>query len=682
MGGARLVRAAALVSLGVLGLIVAAGSQVNPAAAVPGEQPSDPVKPALPLNWDRVLTVVPVELQKRDLLTWSDELAAKMDAARVEELLITLDVLVRAGEPRRVSAVIGRLGKTPAAERPSYEVLERLFRAGYYEQARLWFETFPKSHMVSDYRASFVDWLAAGEGAEGAEAWLRQRDRLEREESIYAARDWTYVLLRYLESRGTLAAHVEAMGQEVRKAPTDAGRVFEYLRARRFLPKEQRPALAWLVEIVRLEHPLDSFYLAWRLLSRSERSEDVIPFYDISLASTMTDYDRQRFNETELTNIYVAPEQVEPWLRRWTKAELAKACFAARRLDRAQKLVEELTGKKDGALEDIGPYLFAGQVQDASGLRVIEERIRKAEEVKKDSVRYWLNRAAYYKGRKEGKQAEDAYESALKLPPDSLRWEVVRDYGWFLKDSRRWDDAAKLYRGEIQRVGLESDGVAFWLHALRALDEGRPLPWDDPLIWDWLAIRKKRYFGQSEQGFLEGAGSMAREANAWDAFEKKARTLAAPPCPAGLQYTLGSLLHRFGSAEEGLRMMLEVYEQWPKDAYPFDYQVGERLLSLLLARGDGTRAGKIVDHLAKLGPDWNSARWFNRMAVEAAKGGAPDLAMELWRRKLALDLSDQADLGVLVSAGLADRLREFYAALARRAPANQAIAAALQKLKQ
>ena len=80
-------------------------------------------------------------------------------------------------------------------------------------------------------------------------------------------------------------------------------------------------------------------------------------------------------------------------------------------------------------MDDLGPYLLAGRVQAASGQRVVEGRIKKAEEEQKDSVRYWLNRAQYYLGRKEKEQSEQAYQSAMKLPADSLRWEVGREIG-------------------------------------------------------------------------------------------------------------------------------------------------------------------------------------------------------------------------------------------------------------
>ena len=95
---------------------------------------------------------------------------------------------------------------------------------------------------------------------------------------------------------------------------------------------------------------------------------------------------------------------------------MAEACLKAKQLDRAQRLVEELTGKKDGTLEDLGTLRLAGQVQQASGKRVVEGRIKKAEEERKDSGGYWLSRVEYYRGRRDLHQVEQAYQACAEAP--------------------------------------------------------------------------------------------------------------------------------------------------------------------------------------------------------------------------------------------------------------------------
>jgi len=80
-------------------------------------------------------------------------------------------------------------------------------------------------------------------------------------------------------------------------------------------------------------------------------------------------------------------------------------------------------------------------------------------------------------------------------------------------------------------------------------------------------------------------------------------------------------------------------------------------------------------------PDYgDNPRWLGEFAVLAARNGAPELAMRLWRAKANLDLTDQAGLDDLAASGLVDRLRDYYAALAKQAPENTFVAVALKKL--
>lgn len=624
------------------------------------------------VDWGIASATVPQMLLKHCLLEVSDELAAKMETADAETLIVSLEVFLRAGQPERVSKVIPLLlGKADEIGSPDSAVTRRLLKEGWYEQLRLWFDAFFTWPHSDDAMKPFLAWMVEKEGQAATEAWLRAKSQGEDKHKRYWwGWQWSRLYWLHLKEWGTLGAHVASLRQGIEQKPDDADLAFNYLRARATLPDAERPSAAWLVQVLKLEHPLDNFVLA-RWFASDRNDPAAIHFYDQSLARHVTDYDRQRFNAVTMSSMYVPAERVETTLRRWTKAGLAQVCFRNQRLDRAQKLVEELTGKKDGTLEDLGPYLFAGQVQAASGQRVVEGRIKEAEEEQKESVRYWLNRAQYYMGRGEKDQAEQAYQSAMKLPADNLRPDVVLDYARFLQGQERYKEAERLYRDEIERVGIEN--AEFWLHGRGGVWFG----WDDPLIWSWLETQKKTGFHQSAQMKLE---QLSRQADDWSAFEQKARGLAGENPPPALQYCLGRILYRHSASREALEMMTSAYARWPKDADP-PARVGENILYALLEQSEFKAADAVVDALLK-NPLWglNPMR-LGENAVKAARLGAADLAMRLWERKAALDLLDQEGLEVLATAGLRDQLSRFYSNLSKKAPGNKAVEAALGKLK-
>jgi len=668
----------ALLAFVVLSIfVVAARSDQRGISAAPATSP-----PAI--DWGNVGKKVSGDLHKRDLLTWSDELAGDLANADAETLQVAAEVFRRAGQPARMSQAILGLGKTSLAGRrgSDWDMVERLLKLGWHEQARAWFDTFPARCLPPADMQGFVKWLVAREGADRAENWLRGKARNEVAVGMFWERNWTRTYWDYLAGTGKLAEHVNALAERIKQSPTDADLVFEYVGARSNLPEQQRLPPIWLAETTRLERALHNFALG-QMFRGDDPPEAAIQFYDRSLACPVIDYDRQHFNEFSGWSMYVAPEEAEKHLRRAAKAGLAEACFKAKKLDRAQKLVEELTGKKDGTLADLGPFQFAGQVQAASGQRVVEDRIKKAEAENKDSIRYWLNRAKYYCGRNELQKAEEAYQAALKLPADpenSWHFDAVRDYGGFLVGQKRLGDADRVYRDELKRIGPKDPQASYWLNQLQDQADhglGPRLKWDEPIVWDYLAGQKD-FFGDDAQRRFQWVAERAGKDGAIE-FEKKARALVADPCPPRLQFFFGGFLRGRGATQEGTRMMAEAYERSPRTEWPGDPRGTEEMLQVYLAQNDLPGAEKMLDRLLGEISYGNNPRWLGEFALIAAGNRAPDMAMRLWRVKANLDLTEQAGLETLAANGLADRLRDFYAGLARQAPDNAFVAAALKK---
>jgi hypothetical protein len=128
-------------------------------------------------------------------------------------------------------------------------------------------------------------------------------------------------------------------------------------------------------------------------------------------------------------------------------------------------------------------------------------------------------------------------------------------------------------------------------------------------------------------------------------------------------------------------MMAAAWERWPKGASPPADHVGDELLRALLEQADAKRAEAVLGRLLDESDQGQDPHWLGEVAVQAAHAKAPDLALRVWKRKAALDLTDQAGLAELCAAGLGAQLRELYAGLARRAPGNRAVAEALKTLE-
>jgi tetratricopeptide (TPR) repeat protein len=276
----------------------------------------------------------------------------------------------------------------------------------------------------------------------------------------------------YLKRMERIPDRVEELAAKIKRNPGDIDSIFEYVAARSFLPQDQRPPATWLAETCRLERAIHNFALG-QTFRWEKPPEAAIRFYDRSLACPLTDYDRRHFNEFSGWAMHVWPDQAEEILREATKEDLAAACLEAKKLDRAQRLVEELTAKREGERKRPRLFFGAGQVEAASGQRVVEARLIKAEEESKASISYWLNRAEYHKGRKKLDKAEQAYQAAIKLPADAANtwhFEAVRDYGWLLAGQKRFRDAEGLYGAELKRIGPKDTQADFWINQLRLVE--------------------------------------------------------------------------------------------------------------------------------------------------------------------------------------------------------------------
>jgi len=375
-------------------------------------------------DWWEVRREVIEKLADRDVIEWSNELARQVDDAELRTLFTALDVFYRAGHADRVPALVRRFCQLELQWWDQEYLADTLIRFKLWDSLREFLEAYPR-YCPANFHQYQRHWWETGDRA-GLEAWLKVR---------YQAdwRTWYRYYYKVLCDQEKIASLVEALRAEIRTNPADGQLVLRYVEAVRVLCEslhtgETGPSIAWLGEVARPRFAVDAYDVGGVLAAKGHHTA-AIRLFDHSLSLPIADYDRRAMSWR--CSKALSEAGWEKLVRDWTKAELAASCKEANELDRAQKLVEELLGP-DAELSDLHLVRFAGEVQRTSGQRVIEGRIKKAEEENKDSVQYWLRRASYYTGRKELQKAEEAYRKALALPPDDHRRIAVAEFARFL----------------------------------------------------------------------------------------------------------------------------------------------------------------------------------------------------------------------------------------------------------
>jgi len=620
------------------------------------------------VDWWEVRREVVEKLADRDVIEWSNALAGQIEEADRRALFTALDVFYRAGHTQRVPAVVRRLCRLELQWWDKDYLSDSLIRFQLWDSLRIFLEACPDSR-PSNFLQYLFHWWETGDRVE-LEAWLKRR---------YEAdwRTWHRDYFWVLSERKKLAPLVERLVAEIRNEPTDGQLAFKYLAAvemvaREIPSSEPLPDIGWLGDVARPKFAVDAYDLGHTLAYKTHH-EQAIALFDHSLTRPITERDLN----AAMWRCSMLPSGVEhrKLVRRWTKAELAASCKAAGRLDRAQKLVEELLGP-EAKLDDLAMVRFAGQTQLASGQRVIESRIKKAEEENKDSVQYWLRRASYYTGRKEHKQADEAFQRALALPPDDNRRIAVGEYVRFLAERQhRYDDAAGLSRRELRRIAPNYDVVSSLVWWLLKLDSGGQATFDsdDPLLWQFLADRQT--YDTQEESVLEAFYGKMQARGGKESFCVKAEKLAGPDTDPTRRYVIGKVLLKAGRARRALPLLEDAYRRWPHPE--MRGHVTRPLLQAYHKTGDWESAEKM---LRKVRSDLHLSEvnsWYVDFAVLAARSGAKDGALRLWRQRANLELVDREGMDKLLNAGMEGPLRAFYSGLAKRDPDNRAVAAAL-----
>jgi tetratricopeptide (TPR) repeat protein len=519
------------------------------------------------------------------------------------------------------------------------------------------------------------EWASTGDAIQ-IDTWLAERAKAN-------PRYWLRERLRFRSEQGTADELVIELANQVRQQPKNVEVALRFLQATEVV-RDSAGDIGWLGEICRPPPAYSSLRLG-RALRAAPRASIALLEHSLEMPFTAEDAATLRA-ELSHTMARGAPPPLEQLVRHLTKRELLTALHAAGDSARAQKLLEELADTQPDSLPPSGFDALAGQVQAASGARVVQQRFQEAEPENEHSAAYWQRRALYYAGRKEHAEAIAAYEKALQrstLDTDEhparssgieLRSSVLRSYVSFLEQSDRKESAVQLLDRELRRAPL--DGiyaqriVNILMHggssALSAIDRER--------LWEYLAAR--RQWSREEELLLWRLVEHPAEQRltAWS----RAEGLARDGDPSR-SLVLGWVMSRSHASARAI--------PWLKSAWERLEQVDERhkaaftLFETYLNVGDWRSAETIWPVARQRLTPGEMPDWLGRIALAAARDWEHTDALRLWKQRANLDRASTIHLDEMLRAGLRNQLTEFYRALAERDPDCQSITRVVQHIE-
>jgi len=409
-----------------------------------------------------------------------------------------------------------------------------------------------------------------------------------------------------------------------------------------------------------------------------------IAFYEKALSTPLTADETLELGKE--CSILLPADKLRAMFAVHTREGMARCLLEQGRARQAQKRMEEAAGMRKK--HHLGARaLFAGEVQAASGQRVIESRIKDAEQLSAESPRYWQERACYYRGRSEPHSEEEALVKGLALTrpqpePDrrsrghvDWRTRLLGDYSRFLARQERAPEAVALLRREIEANPATTES-ARWAVRLLAFDFVKQLRGDDPVLWNWLTNRQQ--WEHTEERLLWRMLERVKRGDL-DAYFSRAEKVALDSHPSRAS-RLGWIMNRMQFPERSIPLLKHAAERLDDEAER--ERACFTLLESYLDTGDWKRAERIfASASARLTPK-EVPDWLARIALAAVRSDAKRDAMRIWRRVANVDPSHLDGLEHLAEAGLKTDLTDFYGEMRAQMPSSDIPARALAAIDQ
>lgn len=297
----------------------------------------------------------------------------------------------------------------------------------------------------------------------GFDNWLGQKF-LENQKDDYEYERWLGNRLRWREEFGLNKDKLmEKLVEDFRNNPNNQRYALRYLR---HFPKAS--TVEEIAEKFNSKQAFDYYAVATAMIPKGQLymlSDDErkmmmrhgIAFLHKSLEIPFNDQDIVLMYKDRIPAASYDPRKInyKKQFQYWVKTALAETYKNIGQADKAQPIAEELVKMDKSDIQTGDTEYLGGAVQAASGERVIEKKILSEQEKRENTSEYWIERANYYRGRKELKLVFDAYLEGIETVSfdandeqsrrnrSSLIWSLARfasDFDENAEDLKEGDD--------------------------------------------------------------------------------------------------------------------------------------------------------------------------------------------------------------------------------------------------
>lgn len=634
-----------------------------------------------------------------DLLEWTEAVCATPPTS-AQEALIQLNVCVRSGLDDAACEAL-RSMQTFQPTGQSYEfsgIYHQLWDAyAAYPVALYLVETFaPQIHEVSlnnrligYYRDTLPEGVAWSDAF--FEQWLADRvasvlaydqahppseDNPYRTYDLFMARQrpiyfWRRLQLQNLAKMGKAETLLDSLQAAALEEASVGSHLLAYLEAlvvMKGVDREYQVELDW-IEACRPERVTYQHRIAHQLMQLNEAQLAEI-FYRSALETSLTDEEVRML--AGMRQAVIGAQLVRAHFQIRLREDLSECLLKLDRKDEAQEWMVQAADLR----ETHGLHLnfhFSGQVQGASGARVIEGRIQEAEEENLDDPQYWMSRAQYYRGRKHLVAEEDALRKGFALtqpgPKEkgkgqmNERRQFLSRLVRLLRKEKRSEEGTTLLLTEMEEAPIDSASSEAAARMF-AMDVQHWIDPDEPILWDWLA--RRQVWNHTEERLLREMLERVGEEERVPYFDRAEQLVRGDEIDPSRARTLGWIFKYLKSPERAVAVL-------------------EYAFSLLIEAKDRQRCAlTLMGAYLDLG-DWKSAELhyadaekrlttredierLGDIAVVAAKAGDPDAAFRIWRRLANGSLKVKSINEELSALGLGDEIADYYEHVLERFP--------------
>ncbi|MFW6119189.1 MAG: hypothetical protein ACOC7S_02540 [Planctomycetota bacterium] len=617
------------------------------------------------------------------------KLAQRSAAAEPEdaqEAMFHLNVLLRAGMEREALDMLGKLQSLWPELPPDQvgKICDAAEESGVLAVTRRALEQFEGTVSGLNLSTALLRPLERnGWTFEQIDAWLAERP---------AGRKafWVEQRLRFRRRHGRASEFIDELLEGIRMQPEDIGSAINLLHV---LPsglgRDSSLDLGWLADVLNPRLATEGRDLG-DALRRLKNWQPALAFYRRALEIPVTEQEVEAANV--MSPVFVTREKLQRGLDVRLRESMSKCLLELDRPEEAHTLMVEAADIREehGSSIDL---VFAGRTQAAAGASVIEQRVRAREDHSGDDPYYWLDRARYYQGRKEQDEEEKALNKALALtrvePPDEKKAErlararggVLSRYAMFLSRMDRRGEAVALLSKELANHPLGPRPAEAAARTLVRYFE-HDLSVDQEAIWQWVSERPKWDSLEARLlGYMLADVSPPEIGPYFDRIEGMAKGE-----DLSRLYVAGSVIYHPAGHYTRVdpRRAIALWE------HAFDLsedpelrqRVASRLFGAYLHVNDWVNAELILPETSgHFAPNWRP-RSLGRLAVAAARAGDRQDAVRFWAAATNINPAQMEALPDLLTAGLEEELRTFYADMRRRMPTSNIPDRALRRIEE